>query len=356
MRGIIKDELQELRKHHGSDRRTKIIAAEGEFNMEDLIADEQVIITVSEDDYIKRMPIDTFKEQRRGGQGVVGMEMKKEADNLKDVYIASTHDFLLVFTSFGRCYWIKVWQIPEAGRRAKGKAIVNLLEDIQPEEKVAAVLRVKDFEDDAYILLCTRKAVVKKTELKAFNSPRKKGVYAINIDEGDEVIAARMTKEGNQVMLFTKEGMAVRFDQQQVRPVGRIARGVKGATLRSEKDAIVSCEIVEGNESLLIVCANGYGKRSKVDDFRQTNRGGLGVRSIITSDRNGSVIGALSVKDEDSVLFMSSMGQTIRISMDEVRVMGRSTQGVRLVNLHDKDSLVAMQKFGPMEPTIIESS
>ena len=354
VRGIIKDELIELKKHHTSDRRTKIIAAEGEFNMEDLIADEQVIITVSEDDYIKRMPTDTFREQRRGGQGVVGMEMKKEADNVKDVYIASTHDYLLVFTSFGRCYWLKVWQIPEGSRRAKGKAIVNLLEDIQAGEKVAAILRVKSFEEPAYILLCTRQGVVKKTELAAFDSPRKKGVYAINIDEGDEVIAARLTSEAQQVMLFTKHGMAVRFDQSQVRPVGRVARGVRGATLRNEKDAIVSCEVVNGEESLLIVCENGYGKRSNVEDFRQTNRGGVGVKSIIANDRNGSVVGAISVKDQESVLLMSNTGQTVRISMNDVRVMGRSTQGVRLVNLHEGDVLVAIQKLGSIEPEAAE--
>lgn len=349
VRGIIKEELVELKKHHSSDRRTKIIAAEGEFNMEDLIADESVIITVSEDDYIKRMPIDTFREQRRGGQGVIGMEMKKEADNVKDVYIASTHDHLLIFTSFGRCYWLKVWQIPEGSRRAKGKAIVNLLEGIQAEEKVAAVLRVKSFEEPGFILLCTRKGVVKKTELKEFDSPRRKGVYAINIDEGDEVIAARLTKENQQVMLFTKEAMAVRFDQAQVRHVGRVARGVRGATLRNEKDGIVSCEVVDGQESLLIVCENGYGKRSNVEDFRQTNRGGLGVRSIIVNERNGSVVGAISVKDADSVLLMSNTGQTVRISMNDVRVMGRSTQGVRLVNLHEGDALVAIQKLGSIE-------
>lgn len=349
VRGIIKEELVELKKHHTSDRKTKIIAAEGEFNMEDLIADEQVIITVSEDDYIKRMPTDTFREQRRGGQGVVGMEMKKETDNVKDVYIASTHDYLLIFTSFGRCYWLKVWQIPEGSRRAKGKAIVNLLEDIQVGEKVAAILRVKSFEESAYILLCTRQGVVKKTELAAFDSPRKKGVYAINIDEGDEVIAARLTAEGQQVMLFTKSGMAVRFDQGQVRPVGRVARGVRGATLRNEKDAIVSCEVVNGEESLLIVCENGYGKRSNVEDFRQTNRGGVGVKSIIANDRNGSVVGAISVKDQESVLLMSNTGQTVRISMNDVRVMGRSTQGVRLVNLHEGDILVAIQKLGTIE-------
>jgi DNA gyrase subunit A len=349
VRGIIKEELLELKKHHASDRKTKIIAAEGEFNMEDLIADEQVIITISEDDYIKRMPIDTFREQRRGGQGVIGMEMKKEADNLKDVYVASTHDYLLIFTSFGRCYWLKVWQIPEAGRRSKGKAVINLLEDINENEKIAAILKVKDFEESAYILLCTRQGVVKKTELNAFNSPRRKGVYAINIDEGDEVIAARLTRENQQVMLFTKDAMAVRFDQSQVRPVGRVARGVRGATLKNEKDAVVSCEVVNGDESLLIVCENGYGKRSLVEDFRQTNRGGVGVRSIIVSERNGSVIGAISVTDNDSALMMSNTGQTLRISMKDVRVMGRSTQGVRLVNLYEGDSLVAIQKIESIE-------
>lgn len=345
VRGIIRDELSELKKHHGSTRRTKIIAAEGEFNMEDLIADEPVIITISEDDYIKRMPSDTFREQRRGGQGVIGMEMKKETDNLKDVYVASTHDHLLIFTSFGRCYWLKVWQIPEASRRSKGKAIVNLLEGIQPNEKVAAVLRVKGFDEPASILLCTKQGVIKKTELSAFDSPRRKGVYAINIDEGDEVIAARLARESEQIMLFTKNGMAVRFDQGLLRPIGRVARGVRGVTLRGETDAVVSCEVVKGDESLLVVCANGFGKRSNVDEFRQTNRGGLGVRSIITNERNGSVIGAISVTDQESVLLMSNTGQTVRISMDDVRVMGRSTQGVRLVNLHEGDSLVGIQKL-----------
>ena len=346
VRGIIKEELLEIKKQHTSDRKTKMIAAEGEFNIEDLIPDEPVLITISEDDYIKRMPVDTFREQRRGGLGVVGMEMKKEADTLKDIYVASTHDTLMIFTSFGRCYWLKVWQIPEAGRRTKGKPLINLLEDIQPNEKIATVLRVKSFEDPGYILLATKNGVVKKTELEQLNSPRRKGVYAINIDEGDEVIAARLTKEGQQVMLFTRNGMAVRFDQAQVRPVGRVARGVKGATLRNEQDMIVSCEVVTSEEeSILVVCENGYGKRSLVGDFRQTNRGGIGVRSIIVSERNGLVISALSVKDEDSVVMMSNSGQTLRISMKDVRVMGRSTQGVRLVNLHDNDLLVAVQKL-----------
>jgi len=354
VRGIIKEELLELKKHHASDRKTKIIAAEGEFNVEDLIPDMPVIITISEDDYIKRMPTDTFREQRRGGTGVIGLEMKKETDVLKDIYVASTHDHLMIFTSLGRCYWLKVWEIPEAGRRSKGKALINLLEDIRPEEKIATVLRVKSFDEPAYILLATKLGVVKKTELSAFSAPRRKGVYAINIDEGDEVIAARLSSEGKQVMLFTKNGMAVRFDQAQVRPIGRVARGVRGATLRDEKDVVVSCEVVVPQDSVLIVCEKGFGKRSNVDDFRQTNRGGSGVRSIITNERNGLVVGAIAVTDKDSVVLMSNTGQTVRINMQDVRVMGRSTQGVKLVNLHNGNSLVALQRIEHFEEEKVE--
>lgn len=348
VRGIIKDELSELQKHHQGERKTKIIAAEGEFQMEDLIPDEPVIITISEDDYVKRMPLDTFREQRRGGQGVTGLEMKREGDSLKDIYVASTHDTLMIFTSFGRCYWIKVWQIPESGRRTKGKPLINLLEDIQPGEKIAAILRVRNFEENASILLATRKGVVKKTILSEFSSQRRKGVYAINIDEGDEVIAARLVHPGKQIMLFTKNGMAVRFDENLIRAIGRVARGVRGVTLKNDTDAVIACEIVTPDQTVLVVCENGFGKRSKVDDFRQTNRGGVGVRSIITSQRNGLVIGAISVTDSDSVVLMSNLGQTIRMSMKDLRVLGRSTQGVRLVNLPAEDRVVAIQKIEEM--------
>ncbi|MGH2638005.1 MAG: DNA gyrase subunit A, partial [Rhabdochlamydiaceae bacterium] len=345
VRGIIKDELEELRKHNKGERRTKIIAAEGEFQMEDLIPDEPVIITISEDDYIKRMPIDTFREQRRGGQGVAGLEMKREGDSLKDIYVASTHDTLMIFTSFGRCYWLKVWQIPESGRRTKGKPLINLLEDIQPTEKIATILRVRNFEDNASILLATRQGVVKKTMLSEFNSQRRKGVYAINIDEGDEVIAARLVHPGKQIMLFTKNGMAVRFDENLIRAIGRVARGVRGVTLKNQTDIVIACEVVTPDQSVLVVCENGFGKRSKVEDFRQTNRGGVGVRSIITSQRNGLVVGAISVTDHDSVVLMSNLGQTLRMSMKDLRVMGRSTQGVRMVNLPAEDKVVANQKI-----------
>ncbi len=345
VRGIIKDELEELRKHHKGERKTKIVPAEGEFQMEDIIPDVPVIITISEDDYIKRMPIDTFREQRRGGHGVTGMDMKKEGDVLKDIYVASTHDTLMIFTNLGRCYWLKVWQIPEAGRRTKGKPLINLLEDIQQGEKIATILRVRGFDDPCSILLATRRGVIKKTELAEFSSMRKKGIWAINIDEGDEVIAARLCKTGQQVMLFTRNGMAVRFDEGLVRAVGRVSRGVRGAFLKNAEDVVIACEVVTPDQNLLIVCENGYGKRSKVEDFRQTNRGGVGVRSIITSARNGLVVGAISVADKDSVVLMSGRGQTLRMSMNDVRVMGRSTQGVRLVNLEPGDKVASVQKI-----------
>lgn len=346
VRGIIKDELQGLLKHHPSPRLTKIIAAEGEMEMEDLIANESAIITISEDDYIKRMPITTFKEQRRGGQGIAGIGMKRDDDAIKGVYVANAHDTLMIFTTLGRCYWLKVWQVPEAGRKSKGKPLINLLEDFRPDERIATILRVEDFTLPAAIFMATKKGVVKKTALEEFSTPRRKGVYALTIDDGDQMIGARLVTPGEQVMLFTYKGMAVRFDEGEVRQMGRTARGVRGATLRDEDDCIVGCEVVTGKESLLIVCENGYGKRSNVEEFRQTRRGGVGVRSIITSERNGNVVSALSVTDADGIVMMSAGGQTVRISMRDVRVMGRSTQGVRLAYLRgENDTLVAVQKI-----------
>ncbi|WP_316358127.1 DNA topoisomerase (ATP-hydrolyzing) subunit A [Candidatus Neptunichlamydia sp. REUL1] len=356
VRGIIKDELQEVQAFDKTERKTQIVPAEGEFQMEDLIADEPVILTISNDDYIKRMPIGTFKEQRRGGQGVIGFDHKKETDTIKDIYVASTHDTIMFFTNFGRVYWVKVWQIPESGRRSKGKPLVNLLEGLSEGEQIAAQLRVRRFDEEgASILLATKRGVVKKTLLESFSSPRRKGVYAINIDDGDEVIAAHIVRLKEQMMLFTHEGMAVRFDQDQVRTMGRVARGVRGVKLKSSSDRVVSCEVVRGNETVLVVCENGFGKRSSVEQFRHTKRGGVGVRSIITSKRNGQVVGALSVGDKDSVVLMASSGHTLRLSMQDIRVMGRSTQGVKVVNLKNSDTLIAMQKIEHLEEEEKES-
>jgi DNA gyrase subunit A len=346
VRDIIANELQDIQKTHKTGRKTQIIQAEGEFDVEDLIADEQVIITISEDDYVKRMPIALFREQKRGGSGVTGFDIRRETDALKGVYVASTHEHLLIFTNQGRCYWLKVWQLPEGERRSKGKPLINLLEDIQEAERIATILRTKEFDSERYVLMATKHGTVKKTELAAFSNPRRKGIRALEIDEGDELIAARLVGGDEQVMLFTHHGMAVRFLHDKIRPMGRSARGVRGVSLKNGGDCLVGCEVV-GNEeeTILVVCENGYGKRSSVSEFRQTNRGGVGVRSIITSERNGNVVGAVSVSDKDGLVLMSASGQTVRINLRDLRVMGRATQGVKLVNLKEGDRLLAIEKL-----------
>jgi len=362
VKGIIKDELQVVAdRYNKENRKTAITHAETEMEMEDLIADEQVVITISQDDYIKRMPVNTFKEQRRGGQGVAGIELKKEDDAIKGVYVASTHDYLLIFTHLGRCYWLKVWQIPDTGRRSKGKPLINLLEDLLPNEKIATIVQVEEFHPETFILLATKKGVVKKTSLEEFSNPRRKGIIALSIDEGDELIAARRVVDSQEIMLFTRNGMAVRFDQKEARPMGRTARGVRGVSLKGEDDSVVGCEAVTGTDTVIVVCENGFGKKSQVDEFRKAHRGGVGVRSIITNERNGQVAGALAVTEQDSLLMVSSSGQTIRIKLSDVRVMGRNTQGVKLANLKD-DTLVAIQKVAtcdddvPTEETTAEAT
>jgi DNA gyrase subunit A len=346
VRDIISDELRDIQKTGKSPRKTDIVPAEGEFDVEDLIADEPVIITISEDDYVKRMPIALFREQKRGGQGVAGFDMKRETDALKGIYVASTHEYLLIFTNLGRCYWLKVWQLPEGERRSKGKPLINLLEDIQPGERIATILRTKEFNSERYVFMATKQGTVKKTELFAFSNPRRKGIRALEIDSDDELIAARMVGGNEQIMLFTYYGMAVRFLHDKVRPMGRSARGVKGVTLKEEGDRVVGCEAVGSEEeTILVVCEKGFGKRSLVADFRQTNRGGVGVRSIITSERNGNVIGAVSISDSDGLVMISASGQTIRINMQDLRVMGRATQGVKLVNLKEGDVLLGIEKL-----------
>lgn len=357
VRGIIEEELTEIIKGNASKRRTEITREESDFNVEDLIANEPVVITLSEDDYVKRMSIDLFRQQRRGGQGVTGVDLKRENDAIKGLYVASTHDHLLIFTNLGRCYWLKVWQIPEGERRSKGKPLINLLEDFQQDEKIATILRTKDFDESQYIVMATREGVVKKTSLSAYSNPRRKGIIALEIDEKDELVAARLVSQQQQVMLFTSEGMAVRFDHEKVRAVGRAARGVRGVTLKKEGDRVVGLEVVDNEEqTILVVCENGFGKRSLVGDYRQTNRGGVGVRSIITSERNGNVIAAVVVKEGDALVMMSMYGQTIRIGVEELRVMGRATQGVKLVNLKGDDKLLFLEKVEGLEMTESEGA
>ncbi|ANH79019.1 DNA topoisomerase (ATP-hydrolyzing) subunit A [Candidatus Chlamydia sanziniae] len=351
IKDIIRNELQDLLKHHKTPRRTTIEFDSNDIrDIEDIIINEPVIITISADDYVKRMPVKVFREQRRGGHGVTGFDIKKGSGFLKAVYSASTKDYLLIFTNFGQCYWLKVWQLPEGERRAKGKPIINFLEGIRPGEQLAAILNVKNFENADFLFLATKCGIVKKVALEAFSNPRKKGIRALEIDDEDELIAAcHITNDQEKVMLFTHLGMAVRFPHDKVRPMGRTARGVRGVSLKNQNDFVVSCQIVTENQSVLVVCNNGFGKRSLVEDFRETNRGGVGVRSILINERNGDVLGAIPVTDYNSILLMSGQGQAIRISMQDVRVMGRSTQGVRLVHLKEGDVLVAMEKLSSNE-------
>lgn len=342
---IIRHELKEILKGHRDPRRTQILELDVDLDREDFIPNCRVVVTLSGDDYIKRMAVTLFREQRRGGQGVSGVQMKKQEDVLKSLLVVNAHDYLLIFTNLGRCYWVKAWQVPDAGRRSKGKPIIQLLADLQEGERVATLLRVKSFTSTECILLCSKRGVVKKTLLSAFSNPRRRGINAIVIDEGDEIISAKLVSAHQQVMLFTRRGMAVRFEESAVRTMGRVSRGVRGVRLKDSEDVVVGCEIVEGKESVLVACAKGYGKRSQVQNFRQTSRGGIGVRSIIASERNGWVVAALSVSDRDGVLLMTSTGQAVRMTADQLRVMGRATQGVRLINLRVQDELIGVQKL-----------
>lgn len=343
IREIISKELDELRLTHKEGRRSEIVDGELNVETEDLIPNDEVIITLSQDDYLKRMHLDTFREQRRGGVGVTGMSMRREDDSLKNLYVAHMHDYLMFFTNFGRVYWLKVWQIPDTGRKSKGKPIVQFLEGIQEGERVATVLKVSSYDEPGAIILCSKKGVVKKTELSSFSNPRRKGVQAVVIDEGDEIMAARVVRPSDKVMIFTYAGMAVRFDEDEARSMGRVARGVRGIRLRDEQDRVVACEVVQDNDTIVVVCENGFGKRTLVADFRETRRGSMGVRSIITSERNGGVVGALKALESEGLLMMSQNGQAVRIPMAQLRVMGRSTQGVKLANLKETDRIVAIQ-------------
>lgn len=344
VRDIIGVELNQLASTHKNPRRTSI--EEGEINVEDedLIPNVPVIVTLSDDDYLKRMDIETFREQRRGGMGVSGMQMRKEEDRVKTLTIATMHNWLLFVTNKGRLYWMKVWQIPEATRKSKGRPLINMIPSLEEGERVAVTLRVKEFTDDLDLAMCSKAGIIKKTALSAFSKPRKKGVNAIVIDEGDEIIDARLVASDEQIMIFTHAGMAVRFDTNQVRQMGRVARGVRGVRLKDESDHAVAMESVRDTDTILVICENGFGKRSLVSDFRQTSRGGVGVRSIITSERNGGVVSAMRATDNDGLLMIAKQGQVVRIPVEQIRVMGRSTQGVRLANFK-KDSVQTARRL-----------
>jgi DNA gyrase subunit A len=334
---ILKDELQEMADKFGDDRRTEITGAVGSFDMEDLIVEEDMVITVSHQGYVKRLPVDTYRAQRRGGRGLRGMDTKDE-DWVEHLFVASTHDYLMIFTRRGQCYWIKVWEIPVGARASRGKPIVNLL-NLSADEEIASVVPVREFADDKYLLFATRKGVVKKTALSAYGNVRAVGLNAINIREGDELIDVQITSGHSEIILATRNGMAIHFKEGDARPMGRATEGVRGIDLAGD-DVVIGMVVIRPDSTLLVVSENGMGKRSEVDAYRMQKRGGKGVINLKTSDKTGQVVSIKAVTEDEQLMFITRNGVVNRQRVDEIRVIGRATQGVRLVNLDDGDVVV----------------
>ena len=342
--GVIREDLLEVKKGYTDERRTAIVPDEGEVNIEDLIADRGYVITISHTGYIKRTAVSTYKAQRRGGKGVAGMETKEE-DYVERLFVANTHDYILFFTPQGRVYWEKVYEIPEASRQSKGKAIVNLL-NVQSGDTIAAMIKVREFAENQFVIFATEKGVVKKTNLGAFGNPRAAGIIAIAIDEGDRLIGVKQTEGHNEVVLTTRNGMSIRFNESELRDQGRDTRGVCGITLEDD-DRVESLEIVDPRATFLVCTENGYGKRTGFEEYRVQKRGGKGLMTIRTSERNGSIVGAHAVQENDALMLITAQGQMIRMPVADVRVISRVTQGVRLINLDAGDKLVAATTVEP---------
>ena len=334
---IIKEEMIDLKDRFGDDRRTEIIDAAGDLSMEDLIADEEMVITISHSGYIKRLHVDTYRKQGRGGKGVTGMTTKEE-DFVEHLFTASTHTYILFFTDRGKCYWLKVWEIPEARRTARGKAIINLIQ-VDGGENIAAFLPIKTFDDEHYIIMATRKGHVKKTVLSAYGNPRRNGIVALHIREGDVLVNARLTDGDNDIVIASKNGQACRFHERDVRDTGRGTQGVRGINLADE-DQVVSMVAVRRDSSLMSITENGYGKRTNIENYRLTRRAGKGVINIKTSRRNGSVVTVREVDDDVEVIIITMKGVVIRLPVRDLRTIGRNTQGVRLINVAEGDKVV----------------
>lgn len=339
---VVVSELEEIRERFGDDRRTEIAGPLEDFTTEDLIPDEEMVVTLSHGGYIKRNPIGSYRAQRRGGKGVMGMETR-EQDFVEHLFVASTHASILFFTNRGRVHWLKVWELPQLGRAAKGKALVNVLQ-LADGERVQALLPVRSFEEQGFVTLCTRQGVIKKTDLQAYANPRRGGIIAINLEEGDEVIAARRTNGQQEILIATKNGKSIRFVESQVRAMGRTATGVRGISL-IEADAVVGMEILSPGATILTVTERGYGKRTPLDDYRLQNRGGQGIITIRTSERNGSVIGVAQVLGDDEVMLITDGGKVLRCRVSGISTMGRVTQGVTLMDLDPEERLVAIARL-----------
>ncbi len=347
---IIVTELEDLKNRYGDERRTEILDSVEEISLEDLIADEDMVVTKTHEGYIKNTPLSVYRSQRRGGKGKTGMSTK-EMDFIETIFVASTHSYVLFFTNLGRCYWLKVHEIPEAGPTGKGKAIVNLL-NLSSDEKIAAVLPVREFKENEYVVMVTKVGIVKKTEIMAYSNPRAGGIIAVNVRDGDELIGARITDGNNEILLTTRFGQAIRFNEEKVREMGRGATGVIGIRLE-EGDEVVSLEAIGNqNAQVLTVTEMGYGKRTSVSEYRLTGRGGKGVITIKTTEKKGRVVGAFQVTDLIEVILITTHGKIIRMKASDISVYGRGTQGLRLIDLESGEKVAAVAKVLSEEKSI----
>lgn len=338
---IIKDELKEIKEKYGDERRTEIVTETEEFSLEDMIAEEDMVITISLSGYIKRFPVSGYKSQRRGGKGVIGTGTKEE-DPVKHFFISSTHHYILFFTDQGKCYWLKVFEIPKSGRASRGRAIVNLI-SVNKNEKIKAVVPVKNFEEKNYLFMATKKGSVKKTDLQAFSHPRRGGINAITIREGDELIDACLSNGSNDIVLGTRSGKSIRFNETDVRSMGRTAAGVRGIRLVGN-DNVVGLVVIKRECTLMVVTENGYGKRTQISDYRVSKRGGMGVITLHTTEKIGKLVTLMGVQDIDDLLIITARGKVIRQRIGRIRISGRNTQGVRLINLAENDSVAGVDR------------
>ena len=336
---IIVAELRGVQTKFGDARRTVIVEAEGELRVEDLIADEDVAITVTDTGYIKRTPISTYRNQRRGGKGRIGMRTREE-DVVNHLFVASTHSYMMVFSDRGRAYWLKVHEIPDVGPDGRGKAIANLVQ-MEGGEKIAAMLAVQEFDEQHFIVMGTRKGTVKKTELSAFSNPRAGGIIAMGVEDDDAVIAVRLSDGASEIFIGSRQGMAIRFPESDVRSMGRTAYGVRGIQLR-EGDEVVAMEVVKPGGTLLTVTAKGYAKRTDLDEYRVQSRGGVGLKNLEVTDKNGKVVGIAQVHDDEELLVMTEQGKILRTPANQIRTIGRATQGVRVMDLEGEDTVVSV--------------
>jgi DNA gyrase subunit A len=339
---LIKEELLSIRDTFGDERHTEIVEVVPEIKIEDLIAEEDMVVTITHSGYIKRNPISLYRSQHRGGKGKVGIQVKEE-DFVEDLFIASTHDYLLFFTDAGKIHWMKVHEVPQAGRLTRGKAIVNLL-NLSPQEKVTTILTLKEFTPGKFITFMTKRGVIKKTSLEAYSNPRAGGIIAISLDEGDELISTKLTDGHQQLFIGTKLGKAIHFPESQIREIGRTARGIRGIRL-GKGDEVVGMEVVVPHSQILTVTQYGFGKRTPMSEYRVQNRGGTGIFTVKRTPKTGDVVGLKSVVEEDELMIISDKGKIIRLKASDIPVQGRSTQGVRLINLEEGEKVVAVARL-----------